>query len=249
VLVLCIGDLHIPYRTHDIPAAFRRLLTPGKITQVLSTGNICDRETYEWLAGIVGGMGGVKGVRGGWDENPALPPSLVVSHPPLRIGVIQGHQAVPLGDTDALSSIARKLDVDVLFSGGTHRFEAFEYEGRFFINPGSATGAYCGIWNSAPAPSAPKEEPPADEEKKGPVENGETKADSAAAPTPASVPAPATQSSLEPASPIPSFALLDIQGAVIVTYVYQLVDGEVKVEKIEYRKNMGVGIPGGEGTA
>lgn len=32
--------------------------------------------------------------------------------------------------------------------------------------------------------------------------------------------------------------MLDIQGAVVVTYVYQLIDGEVKVEKIEYRKNV-----------
>jgi hypothetical protein len=29
---------------------------------------------------------------------------------------------------------------------------------------------------------------------------------------------------------------MDIQGPVVVTYVYQLVDGEVKVDKVEYRK-------------
>lgn len=34
----------------------------------------------------------------------------------------------------------------------------------------------------------------------------------------------------------PSFALMDIQGPVVVTYVYQLIEGEVRVEKIEYRK-------------
>jgi len=34
---------------------------------------------------------------------------------------------------------------------------------------------------------------------------------------------------------MPSFALLDIQGPIVVTYVYQLVDGEVRVEKVEYR--------------
>ena len=27
------------------------------------------------------------------------------------------------------------------------RFEAFEFEGRFFVNPGSATGAWSGLWN------------------------------------------------------------------------------------------------------
>jgi vacuolar protein sorting-associated protein 29 len=35
---------------------------------------------------------------------------------------------------------------------------------------------------------------------------------------------------------IPSFALLDIQGPVVTTYVYQLIEGEVRVEKIEYRR-------------
>ena len=35
-----------------------------------------------------------------------------------------------------------------------------------------------------------------------------------------------------------SCTVLDIQGAVVVTYVYQLIDGDVKVEKIEYRKNL-----------
>jgi len=36
--------------------------------------------------------------------------------------------------------------------------------------------------------------------------------------------------------PTPSFALMDIQGPVVVTYVYQLIDGEVRVEKVEWRK-------------
>jgi vacuolar protein sorting-associated protein 29 len=33
---------------------------------------------------------------------------------------------------------------------------------------------------------------------------------------------------------------MDIQGPVVVTYVYQLIDGEVRVEKIEYRKEVEV---------
>lgn len=34
----------------------------------------------------------------------------------------------------------------------------------------------------------------------------------------------------------PSFVLMDIQGSSAVTYVYQLINDEVKVEKIEYKK-------------
>lgn len=37
--------------------------------------------------------------------------------------------------------------------------------------------------------------------------------------------------------PTPSFVLLDIQGTNVVSYVYQLINGEVKVEKSEYKKN------------
>lgn len=32
--------------------------------------------------------------------------------------------------------------MDILITGHTHKFEAFERDGKFFINPGSATGAF-----------------------------------------------------------------------------------------------------------
>ena len=38
--------------------------------------------------------------------------------------------------------LQRQLDVDILIYGHTHKFAAYEHEGRFYINPGSATGAY-----------------------------------------------------------------------------------------------------------
>jgi len=41
-------------------------------------------------------------------------------HAPIKIGVIHGHQCIPTGDLDSLSSIARQMDVDVLVSGHTH---------------------------------------------------------------------------------------------------------------------------------
>lgn len=56
--------------------------------------------------------------------------------------MIHGHQVIPAGDRAALASLARSMDVDVLLSGCTHRFEAYAHDDRFFINPGSATGAW-----------------------------------------------------------------------------------------------------------
>ncbi|KAJ7782998.1 Metallo-dependent phosphatase [Mycena metata] len=156
VLVLIIGDLHIPHRTHDLPAKFKKLLVPGKIQQILCTGNTS-----------------------------TFPSSITVVHTPIKIGVIHGHQSVPVGDLDSLSALARQMDVDVLISGHTHTFQAREHDNKFFVNPGSATGAWTGAFNG---------------------------------------------------DPTPSFALMDIQGPVVVTYVYQLIEGEVRVEKIEWRK-------------
>jgi hypothetical protein len=66
VLVLVIGDLHIPIRSHDLPFKFKKLLVPGKIQQVLLTGNVCDGETLEWLRGICNGD--VRAARGDWDD-------------------------------------------------------------------------------------------------------------------------------------------------------------------------------------
>lgn len=52
---------------------------------------------------------------------------------------------MPTGDIDSLAAIARQMDVDMLISGGTHKFEAVEHSGHFFLNPGSATGAWTGL--------------------------------------------------------------------------------------------------------
>jgi len=77
------------------------------------------------------------------------------------------------------------LDCDILITGHTHKFEAYEQEGKFYVNPGSATGAYSALESEI----------------------------------------------------TPSFILMDIQSGTVVTYVYQLVDGEVKVDRIEFKKS------------
>jgi len=180
--VLVIGDIHIPHRIHDLPSKFKKLLVPGKIQQIICTGNVCDKETYDYLRTIASD---VHVARGDYDENSAFPLSLTLTHSPIKIGAIHGHQCIPHGDLDSLSAIARQMDVDVLLSGHTHVYQATEYDGRFFLNPGTASGAWSGTFA---------------------------------------------------ADPTPSFALMDIQGPVVVTYLYQLVDGEVRVEKVEWRK-------------
>lgn len=127
-------------------------MTPGKIGQILCLGNLTDRDTYEFLRQIAPDL---QLVKGDFDvDSPNLPLSKVVTHGSLRIGFTHGHTIIPPGDADALLIAARQMDVDILLWGGTHRFEAFEMEGRFFVNPGSATGAMSsGYWPAGEEPT------------------------------------------------------------------------------------------------
>ncbi|ORZ19900.1 vacuolar protein sorting-associated protein 29-like protein [Absidia repens] len=184
VLVLVIGDLHIPHRAHDLPLKFKKLLVPGKIQQIICTGNICDKETLDYLKTIAGDITIVKG---DFDENSKFPQAKLLTIGGIRVGVLHGHQVIPWGDIESLDNTARQMEADLLLSGHTHQFEATEFNGRYFINPGSATGAY--------------------------------------------------SSSPDNVDVVPSFVLMDIQGNSVVTYVYKLIDDEVKVEKLEYKKN------------
>jgi vacuolar protein sorting-associated protein 29 len=86
-------------------------------------------------------------VKGKFDADAtSLPFSQVVTHGSLRIGFLEGFTMVAPMETDLMLAEANKLDVDVLCWGGTHRFDAYEYENKFFVNPGSATGAFTTGW-------------------------------------------------------------------------------------------------------
>jgi vacuolar protein sorting-associated protein 29 len=81
-------------------------------------------------------------VRGDFDDDTTFPDSKVIQIGQFKIGLIHGHQIVPWGDAHSLAMVQRQLDVDILITGNTHRNEVNEYEGKWFINPGSITGAY-----------------------------------------------------------------------------------------------------------
>lgn len=122
-----------------MPAKFKKLLVPGKIQHILCTGNLCTKESFDYLKTLASD---IHVVRGDFDENMSYPELKVVTVGQFRIGLCHGHQVVPWGDTESLAMIQRQLDVDILITGHTHKFQAFEHEEKFYINPGSITGAY-----------------------------------------------------------------------------------------------------------
>ncbi|KYK61747.1 retrograde transporter [Drechmeria coniospora] len=132
--------------THTLTTSslqFKKLLAPGKIGQILCLGNLTDKHTYEYLRSVAPDL---KIVKGRYDvEATSLPLTQVVTHGGIRIGFLEGFTLVS-NEPDLLLAEANRLDVDVLCCGGTHRFDAFEYMDKFFVNPGSATGAFSNGW-------------------------------------------------------------------------------------------------------
>jgi vacuolar protein sorting-associated protein 29 len=138
-LALVLGDLHVPQRMASIPAAFSKLLQPGKMQHVLCTGNITAKEQFDELRNLAPN---VHVARGDFDEGNAYPETKVLQLGAFKVGLVHGHQIIPFGDKDALAIQQRQLNCDILISGHTHKSSVTQYEGKWYINPGSITGAF-----------------------------------------------------------------------------------------------------------
>ncbi|KAH3681219.1 hypothetical protein WICPIJ_007820 [Wickerhamomyces pijperi] len=292
MLVLAIGDLHIPHRAISIPyehphrantnnrifSKFKKLLTPGKISQVLCLGNTTTSPST--LAFLQSLSPDFQLVKGEFDiaTPSSLPLSLIVTHGSLRIGFLNGFTVIPRGDPLSLLTLARQWNVDVLIWGNGAGVEAYTLEGKFFVNPGSATGAWCGEWegeeevddenvtdkvaklqvkdDEEPVKEESKEDKShetKDQEKEKEVKPEELNKEPTAS-SPITNQSKDTQKEKEAEEEdseseseseydandlydtIPSFTLLDIQGTSITLYIYTLINGEVKVDKVSYRK-------------
>ena len=137
-LVLVVGDMFVPQRSQDIDPQFKTILIPNKLQHVLSLGNIGSRESYDWLKSLSNDFHSVKG---DFDEGD-MPEKKVVTIGEFKIGMIHGHQILPWGNHDALSTIQRELDCDILLSGQTHEIGVKVLDNKLYINPGSISGAF-----------------------------------------------------------------------------------------------------------
>ena len=137
-LVLVVGDMFVPQRAPDIDPQFKAILIPNKLQHVLSLGNIGSRESYDWLRSLSNDFHGLKGDYDTGD----MPEKKLVTIGEFKIGMIHGHQVLPLGDTESLAGVARELDCDIFISGNTHQIGVQVLDNKLFINPGSISGAF-----------------------------------------------------------------------------------------------------------
>jgi vacuolar protein sorting-associated protein 29 len=64
-LVLVIGDFHISHRANNLPLKFKELLSPGRIQNIICTGNLCNKDTMDYLKTLAND---VHVVRGDFDD-------------------------------------------------------------------------------------------------------------------------------------------------------------------------------------
>lgn len=140
MLILVLGDLHMPHRKVQIPEQFRNIIKPGKVHKIFCLGNLTTIETYNWLKSI---CKDIICVNGEFDESiPDSKDTQVIKLGGYSIGLIHGHQVTPWGDPERLAQVGREMNVDVLISGHTNVPSIATYENRLYINPGSFTGAF-----------------------------------------------------------------------------------------------------------
>ena len=78
--------------------------------------------------------------------NKNIPLTAIIKEGEFKIGCCSGSTIVPKSDPLSLLSLARQLDVDIILWGGTHNVEAYTLEEKFFVNPGSCSGAFSTDW-------------------------------------------------------------------------------------------------------
>ena len=155
-MILIMGDVHIPTRINSIPPEIKTTLknTKSKFNKIICTGNYGNTETHTWLKSLLS-----KGCENNFytvkteDKSTSTSPSTqVITSNEFKLGVINGFQLVPWSDLTSLSSVQKQLNCDILIHGHTHIKSIYHFEGKWYINPGSISGAFSALRNN-PSPS------------------------------------------------------------------------------------------------
>lgn len=182
-----------------------------------------------------------------------IPLNAIIRIDNFKIGCCNGYTVVPKSDPLSLLTLARQLDVDILLWGGTHNVEAYTLENKFFVNPGSCTGAFNTDWpiiseniaNSTNSlneineeendTSSTKKDVKEEQDNSNDLENDNKKKNELEVDEEDEDEEDVPEMSIT-GSNSPSFCLLDIQGSTCTLYIYIYLDGEVKVDKVIYNK-------------
>jgi len=150
MILLLIGDFHIPDRSPEILSEVWQEIQKFKFDVILCTGDLTDLKILDKLESLAP----VKNVRGNMDSYYGLRDFLdylVLNATNCKVGLIHGSGVHPRGNPEQLVKIAQKMEVDILISGHTHAQSALVHNKVLLLNPGSATGC----WGGGPATGLP----------------------------------------------------------------------------------------------
>ncbi|CAD8133155.1 unnamed protein product [Paramecium octaurelia] len=147
IILLC-GDLHIGTRMQMIHEKIVSALGVNKLQHVLCTGNVGNKETFDWLKQISPNF---HCVRGQYDDenNEIHNDQKVIQIGIWKILLIHGHQFVPWNDEETISVFLKENQCDIAVFGNSHQSLISKFERKYFINPGTMSGAYGSIKQDA----------------------------------------------------------------------------------------------------
>lgn len=137
MLIVAIGDTHIPERAKEIPAPVLEFLKKEKPDAILFTGDATEYGTLFLLERF----GPVYAVRGNMDDV-SSPLEQRLEFRGKKVLLVHGHK-FGRGNYNALVEYGKGFDIVVC--GHTHRQETLERDGILIVNPGSVTGAYSAV--------------------------------------------------------------------------------------------------------
>jgi len=137
MLLVAIGDTHIPERAAEIPAPVLEFLRRKRPDAILFTGDATEYGTLFLLEKL----GPVYAVRGNVDDVDS-PLEQRLEFRGKRVLLVHGHK-FGRNNYNALVEYARGFDV--LVCGHTHAQKTFRRGGVLVVNPGSVTGAWGAI--------------------------------------------------------------------------------------------------------
>lgn len=150
MLILIIGDFHIPDRAKEIPFEIWQEIQNSKFDMILCTGDLTNHKILNKLKSLAP----IKIVNGNMDYYFGIqnfPRSQVIKLSNYKIGLIHGTKIRPRGNPEQLSKKAHELGVDILISGHVHALSLRLYNDILLLNPGSATGS----WGGGPSNKIP----------------------------------------------------------------------------------------------
>ncbi|XP_052484096.1 vacuolar protein sorting-associated protein 29-like isoform X2 [Gossypium raimondii] len=110
VLVLALGDLHIPHRAADLPPKFKSMLVPEKIQHVICTGNLCIKEVQDYLKTLCPDL---HITRGEYDKDTRYPETKTLTIGQFKLGLCHGHQTeILLSFSEAAKGCTKDLQFD-----------------------------------------------------------------------------------------------------------------------------------------